>query len=47
MTTRAEDIWACEECGQLQGRHDLWFDGMCEHCHAKVEETDTENLIEQ
>lgn len=32
--TRNEDIWSCYECGDLQGRHDLWFEGdICEGCH--------------
>jgi hypothetical protein len=33
--TKHEDIWSCYECGDLQGRHDLWFDGdICEKCNA-------------
>lgn len=33
--TKHEDIWSCYECGELQGRHDLWFDGdICERCNA-------------
>ena len=30
--TREEDIWNCEDCGQTQGRHDMWFDGKCGEC---------------
>lgn len=30
--TRLEDNWNCNECGQLQGRHDMWFEGVCGHC---------------
>lgn len=33
--TRQEDIWACSECGQLHGRHDLWFEfDICEECNS-------------
>jgi len=33
--TRQEDIWACSECGQLHGRHDLWFEfDICESCNS-------------
>lgn len=33
--TRQEDIWNCEQCDQAYGRHDQWFDGICEKCNAK------------
>jgi len=36
--TRAEDIWSCSECGQEQGRHDQWFEGVCEKCHEQETE---------
>jgi hypothetical protein len=37
--TRQEDIWACEECHQLYGRHDQWFEGdVCEECNSKIKE---------
>ena len=26
--THYEDIWECSECGQEQGRHDMYFDGI-------------------
>lgn len=33
--TKQEDIWTCHECGEYQGRHDLWFQGdICEECNA-------------
>jgi hypothetical protein len=33
--TKQEDIWACSECGQLHGRHDLWFEfDICESCNS-------------
>lgn len=39
--TRQEDIWSCSECGQLQGRHDMWFDGdLCEKCNVTLYDTD-------
>ena len=31
--THEEDIWYCDECGAEQGRHDMWFDGLCEKCN--------------
>lgn len=38
--TKQEDIWSCYDCGNLQGRHDLWFEGdICEQCHALYNET--------
>jgi hypothetical protein len=36
--TRQEDIWNCEGCHQLYGRHDLWFEGICEKCKAEKDE---------
>jgi hypothetical protein len=33
--TRQEDIWNCEECSEAYGRHDLWFEGICEKCNAE------------
>lgn len=32
--TKQEDTWTCHECGEFQGRHDLWFDGICEKCNS-------------
>ena len=29
-------MWNCSECGQLQGRHDMWFDGICENCNTNA-----------
>ena len=44
--TRNEDIWACYECGDLQGRHDLWFDGdICEKCNTEQETFDANRKI--
>jgi hypothetical protein len=34
--TNQNDIWNCSECGQLQGRHDMWFDGVCENCNTNA-----------
>lgn len=31
--TKANDVWTCHECGNYYGRHDLWFDGVCEPCN--------------
>jgi hypothetical protein len=30
--TKLKDNWNCNECGQPQGRHDMWFDGACGEC---------------
>jgi len=35
--THEEDIWYCDECGGEQGRHDMWFGGVCEKCHGEKE----------
>lgn len=32
MVTHIEDIWECSKCGDIKGRHDQYFDGVCEHC---------------
>lgn len=24
--------WECSKCRQPQGRHDMWFDGVCGEC---------------
>lgn len=49
--TRQEDIWTCEKCSKQQGRHDLFFDGICEECHEEVahifEEGDLYYTIEE
>jgi hypothetical protein len=35
--TREEDLWKCFNCGETQGRHDLWFEGdICEACFTKL-----------
>jgi len=38
--TKQEDIWSCHECGELKGRHDLWFEGLCENCNAEKQNRD-------
>lgn len=36
--THEEDVWKCHECGELKGRHDLWFEGdICEDCNSKID----------
>lgn len=35
MRTR-NDYWQCCECGQAQGKHDQYFDGICESCHSEI-----------
>jgi hypothetical protein len=36
--TKEEDIWSCYECGELKGRHDLWFEGdICEDCNSQID----------
>jgi hypothetical protein len=41
--TREEDIWYCLECNKAQGRHDMYFDGLCGHCKVP---TTREELID-
>jgi hypothetical protein len=38
--TKQEDIWNCFECSELKGRHDQYFNGRCEKCHAQKQERD-------
>ena len=33
MTTKAEDIWECSKCGDIKGKHDQYFDGVCKKCN--------------
>jgi hypothetical protein len=43
--TKKEDIWICSECGQECGRHDMYFDGICEECFThKLTEEEEEKL---
>lgn len=48
--TKLEDIWSCTECGELQGRHDLYFERgdneFCERCYAEYEEQEEKKLAE-
>ena len=47
--THKEDIWECIECGQEQGRHNMYFDGICGDCDVKIlteeEKVQLENFI--
>lgn len=49
--TREEDIWYCLECGNPQGRHDIWFEGdICSNCNeekleSKMNTTENNKLI--
>lgn len=50
--TKSQDIWSCHECGELKGRHDLWFDGICEDCNTekqefKLDSTKTSNKFKE
>ena len=46
IMTKAEDIWTCTECGTEQGRHDQYFDGICEGCNTQKENTQKKDEIE-
>ncbi len=35
---RRDDLWTCTQCGDEQGRHDQYFDGVCEKCNTENEE---------
>lgn len=35
MTTHNEDIWTCTQCHSEFGRHDMYFDGVCEKCNTE------------
>lgn len=39
--THAHDIWVCNHCTNPKGRHDLYFDGICEKCHDKLLKIDS------
>jgi hypothetical protein len=35
--TKQQDIWNCSECGNPQGRHDMWFEGdVCGECNSET-----------
>jgi len=40
------DHWNCIECGTKQGRHDQYFDGVCEVCHSDMENIKKKDEIE-
>jgi len=44
--TKQDDIWNCTECGSEQGRHDQWFDAVCEKCNTQIENTKKKDEIE-
>jgi hypothetical protein len=43
--TKSEDIWTCFECSELKGRHDQYFDGRCEKCHADKQEREADKIF--
>lgn len=46
--TREEDVWSCSQCGELKGRHDLWFEGeLCEECNKENEELEQPNKFKE
>ena len=42
--TRQEDIWTCHDCGQPQGRHDMYFEGTCGNCKTD-KQMETKRMI--
>jgi len=44
--TKTEDIWKCKECGTPKGRHDQYFDGVCEDCNTQAKNTKKKDEIE-
>jgi hypothetical protein len=44
--TKQEDIWSCTECNQQQGRHDQFFDGVCESCNTQAELTSKKSEVD-
>ena len=40
------DHWNCIECGTKQGRHDQYFDEVCEVCHSDMENIKKKDEIE-
>lgn len=46
--TRNEDKWHCTQCGDEQGRHDMWFEGdTCGSCHDSADNTAMKDEIER
>lgn len=43
MGTRINDVWHCDKCGAEQGRHDMWFEGVCESCFNEADLYDIED----
>jgi hypothetical protein len=44
--THKEDIWNCNECNTEKGRHDQFFEGVCEDCHTQATNTKKKDEIE-
>jgi hypothetical protein len=42
--TRAGNEWECEDCGDIYGRHDLWFEGKaqgrCISCQDSIDDAE-------
>lgn len=48
MATKINDIWTCANCGNLQGKHDQWFEGdICETCYVKYRKKSEVNWHQQ
>ena len=44
--THREDIWNCDQCGTEKGRHDQFFEGVCEDCKKQADNTKKKDEIE-
>ena len=44
--THKEDIWNCNECNTEKGRHDQFFEGVCEDCHTQATNTKKKDEVE-
>jgi len=44
--TKQDDIWNCNECGSEKGRHDQFFESVCEDCNKQAENTKKKDEIE-
>ena len=45
--THKDDIWNCDQCGTEKGKHDQFFEGVCEDCHIQAENTKKKDEVEK
>jgi hypothetical protein len=47
MKTKYEKDWTCDCCGELQSKHNQYFDGVCEVCVVNTLTAEEEEYLEK